>query len=209
MGCGPARWDGATVADQNWLVMTDLKGQRWWIPISEIIAHLDHTVTDQSGRSYYVNVAGEHTSEGHWDAWLEFLPLDDSDPLLTDTETVQPTRSAVAHWAETLGEAYVQGAFERATLQDAVRAARMATGVYEAVPLASTAAIDPFEVFRLGKDVLRMELQPLTRAELLSIIELHSLNPAHLSLARLSTSQLITFIATATEAQVLQDAGNS
>ena len=49
-----------------------------------------------------------------------------------------------------------------------------------------------------------MELRPLTRAELLSIIELHELNPAQLRLARLSTSQLITFIATATEAQVLQ-----
>ena len=175
--------------------------------MSEIVSHLDYTVTDQGGRSYYVNVAGEHTSEGQWEVWLEFLPVDDTDPLLTDTETVQPTRSAVAHWAETLGEAYVQGAFERATLQDAVRTARMATRLYEAVPLASAAAIDPFEVFRLGKDVLRMELQPLTRAELLTIIDLHNLNPARLSLARLSTSQLITFIATATEAQVLQGRG--
>jgi hypothetical protein len=175
--------------------------------MSEIISHLDYTVTDQSGRSYYVNVAGEHTSEGHWEAWLEFLPLDDTDPLLTDTETVQPTRSAVTHWAETLGEAYVQGAFERATLQDTVRAARMATGLHETGPLAPAAAIDPFEVFRLGKDVLRMELQPLTREELLTIIELHNLNPAHLSLARLSTSQLITFIATATEVQLRQGRG--
>ena len=49
-----------------------------------------------------------------------------------------------------------------------------------------------------------MELQPLTRPELLAVIELHHLNPARLSLARLSTSQLITFIATATEAQVAQ-----
>lgn len=172
--------------------------------MSEIISHLDDTVTDQSGRSYYVNVAAEHTSEGQWEAWLEFLPLDDSDPLLTDTETVQPTRGAVAHWAETLGEAYLQGAFERAMRQDAVRAARIATGLYETGSLAPAAAIDPFELFRLGKDVLRMELRPLTRAELLSIIELHELNPAQLRLARLSTSQLITFIATATEAQVLQ-----
>jgi len=168
--------------------------------MSEIILHLDYTVTDQSGRSYYVNVAGEHTSEGQWEAWLEFLPLDDTDPLLT--ETVQPTRSAVTHWAETLGEAYVQGAFERATRQDAVRAARMATGPYATGPRAPAAAIDPFEVFRLGKDVLRVELGPLTRAELLTVIELHNLNPAHLSLARLSTSQLITFIATATEVQL-------
>jgi hypothetical protein len=172
--------------------------------MSEIISHLDYTVTDQSGRSYYVNVAGEHTSEGHWEAWLEFLPLDDTDPLLSATETVQPTHSAVLHWAETLGEAYVQGAFERAGLQDALHTRRVATTLNEPVTLESAAVIDPFEVFRLGKDVLRVELQPLTRAELLTITELHNLNPARLSLVRLSTSQLVTFIATATEAQILQ-----
>ena len=60
--------------------------------------------------------------------------------------------------AQTLREAYAQGAFERATLHDAVRAARVATRLHEGCPLASAAAIDPFEVFRLGKDVGRMEL---------------------------------------------------
>jgi hypothetical protein len=173
----------------------------------EIITHLDYTITDQSGRLYYVNVAAEHTGDGQWEAWLEFLPLDDAEPLLTDTETIQPTRIAVAHWAETLDDTYMQSAFERASRQDAVRRERMTSGLYERVATGSTAAIDPFEVIRLGKDVLRMELQPLTRAELLTIIELHHLNPARLSLARLNTSQLITFIATATEAQVLQGRG--
>jgi hypothetical protein len=173
----------------------------------EIIAHLDDIVVDQSGGSYYVNVAGEHISEGRWEAWLEFLPLDETRPLLTDTETVQPTRAAVAHWAETLSTPYLQGAFERATLQEAVLAQRLATGISDPVALGSAAAVDPFEVFRLGKDVLRIELQPLTRAELLTVIELHDLNPARLSLARLSTSQLITFIVTATEAQILQGRG--
>jgi hypothetical protein len=42
------------------------------------------------------------------------------------------------------------------------------------------------------------------RAELLTIISSHNLNPAGVSLVRLSTSQLITFIVTATEAQILQ-----
>src|SRR5215204_4508025 len=168
--------------------------------MSEVIAHLDHTVVDHSGRKYYVNVASEPTADGQWEAWLEFLPLDDTDPLLTDTETTQPTHSAVAHWAMTLGETYVQGAFERATPQDSVRIARAATPLYDDVPLASAADIDPFELVRLGKDVLRTQLQPLTRAELLTIIERHDLNPARVSLARLSTSQVVTFIVTAAEA---------
>ena len=138
---------------------------------------------------------------------LEFVPLDDTQPLLTDTETVQATRASVAHWAETLGEAYLKGAFERAAIEERALTQRLATHIYEPVSLGSTAALDPFEVFALGKDVLRIELQPLTRAELLTIIERHHLNPADLSLSRLSTSQLITFIVTATEAQLLQGRG--
>ena len=68
--------------------------------MSEVIANLDYTVVDRAGREY-VNVAGEPTGDAQW-AWLEFVPLDDTDPLLTDTETTQPTRSAVAHWASTI-----------------------------------------------------------------------------------------------------------
>ena len=43
--------------------------------MSEIVSHLDYTVTDQSGRSYYVNVAGEHSSEGQWEAAVDRLLL--------------------------------------------------------------------------------------------------------------------------------------
>jgi hypothetical protein len=170
----------------------------------EIIAHLDYTVMDQTGRSYFVNVGGEHTGDGHWEAWLEFVPLDDTELLLTNTETIQPTRAAVAHWVETLGQPYIQGAFERATLQNALGRKRLSTATYEPDTLGSIPAVDPFEILKLGKHVLRVELEPLTRAELLTIIELHNLNPAHLSLVRLSTSQLVTFIVTATEAQLSQ-----
>jgi hypothetical protein len=172
--------------------------------MSEVIASLDFNVIDQRGREYYVNVAAELTADAQWEVWLEFLPFDDTEPLLTDTETTQPTRSAIAHWATTLTEAYVRASFERATLAEALPTARTATSRYEDVPLASAAVIDPFELLRLGKDVLRMQLQPLSRAELLTVIVYHELNPARLSLAWLSTSQLVTFIVTATEAQVLQ-----
>ena len=172
--------------------------------MAEVIANLDYTVIDRSGREYYVNVAGETTADAQWEAWLEFVPLDDTDPLLTDTETTQHTRSAVAHWASTLSETYIQGAFDRATLDEARRIARTASLVYDEVPLASAAVIDPFESIRLGQDVLRTQLLPLTRAELLTVISSHNLNPAGVSLVRLSTSQLITFIVTAAEAQILQ-----
>jgi hypothetical protein len=170
--------------------------------MSEVVANLDYTLIDQ-GIEYYVNVAAEPTADAQWEAWLEFVPLDDSDPLLTGTETVQASRGDVAHWAATLGEAYVQGAFERALLQS-VPISRTATRVYEDAVLMEAPLLDPFEVLQSGKDVLRMRLRSLTRAELLTIIARYNLNPARLSVARLSESQLVTFIATATEVQALQ-----
>jgi hypothetical protein len=89
-------------------------------------------------------------------------------------------------------------------IDEARRIARTASLVFDEVPLASAAVIDPFESIRLGQDVLRTQLLPLTRAELLTVISSHDLNPAGVSLVRLSTSQLITFIVTAAEAQILQ-----
>src|SRR5262245_17638109 len=172
--------------------------------MSEVIANLDVKVIDQRGREYYVNVAAEPGADALWEVWLEFLPLDDSEPLVTNSETTQSTRSAALHWASTLTGPYVQGAFERATLDQALQSARTATLLCEDVPLASPAVIDPFELLRLGKDVLRLQLQPLSRAELLTVVANYELNPAGLNLAWLSTSQLVTFIVTATEAQVLQ-----
>jgi hypothetical protein len=60
-------------------------------------------------------------------------------------------------------------------------------------------------MYRLGgKEGLRAKLQPLARAELVLIIDRFNLNPARLSLARLTKAQLVTFIATAVEVQASQ-----
>ena len=63
---------------------------------------------------------------------------------------------------------------------------------------------DPFEVLPLGKADLGARLRPLTRPELLAMIQKYDLNPAGKSLTRLSDSQLVTFIVTAVEVQALQ-----
>jgi hypothetical protein len=170
----------------------------------EVIADLDRRAFDAStGREYFVNVAGEEMSNGIWEAWLEFIPLDDSDPLLTDTETHKNTRAHVVQWANGLTEVYVQGAFDRAVAASAharVPTWRIATPIVPPATGAAT-ALDPFEALLSGEESLRARLQPLTRAELLATIEHYNLDPARLSLARLTDRQLITFIVTATQVQ--------
>lgn len=173
--------------------------------MSELINDLDRRIVDEAGGEYYVSAAGELGPDGRWKGWLEFVPTDDSAVLVSPTETHQSTRAALAHWATTLTDTYLEGAFARATpVSDDVLSTRVVARVTAADAVDPPAGIDPFEVMSQGKQVLRAALGPLSRTQLLSMIGSYGLNPAGNSLAWLSDRQLITFIATAVEAQLLQ-----
>ncbi len=177
----------------------------------ESIAELNYAVTDDQGRQYFPMVVGELIGHG-WEAWLEFVPTDDSPPLLTNTETHQSTRDDVVQWATLLDEVYLEGAFHRAVKATASAPAAVRSPIsvlHPPIPIESTGRFeDPFEMYRLGgKEGLRAKLQPLARSELVLIIDNFRLNPARLSLARLTKPQLVTFIATAVEVQVSQGRG--
>jgi hypothetical protein len=169
--------------------------------MSEIISDLETTVASTDGHEYYVQVAGEQLASGTWEAWLEFVPLDDDlEVMSTNTETTQPTRDDVVSWSATLTGTYLQGALARALRNTARLVVRdFATDVAE-IP----APFDPFDVLPLGKAELRAQLRMLSRPELLGIIRSYNLNPAGKSLIRLTDSQLVTFIVTAVEVQAVQ-----
>ena len=170
--------------------------------MSEILADLDTTTVSPEGDEYYVQVVGEHLATGVWDAWLEFVPLDDAlEVLRTTTETTQTAREDVVRWSETLTQVYLQGAFARAAdISDGGSVVRN----YETVIADVAAPFDPFEMLPVGNSALRARLRVLTRPELVAIIQNYDLNPAGKSLTRLSDSQLVTFIVTAVEVQALQ-----
>ena len=65
--------------------------------------------------SYVPRTYASRRSDGTWEAWLEFDPVDSRAPVLrTDRETTQGSREAVATWAAGLEPAYIEGAFARA-----------------------------------------------------------------------------------------------
>jgi hypothetical protein len=171
--------------------------------MSEVIAELDYRVQDEK-REYFVNVVGEQIHTDKWDVWLEFVPLDDSSLRITPTETHQTTRADVVHWANGLTETFVQGAFARTVAAGDPGTHTVATPLHPSGYVRTSPELDPFAIFALGADALQLQLRSFTRADLLTIIDAHELNPAHLSLARLSDSQLVTFIVTAVEAQIHQ-----
>lgn len=173
--------------------------------MSEVIADLPYRVVDTHGHEFYVNVAGEQRIDGEWEGWLEFVPLDESDVLLTTTETTQSSRSALEHWADTLTETYVQGAFPRAiaATTEATRSRVIARRFDPADAVAASHDLpDPFQLYREGPDRMRTRLSAWPRTTLLNIIAASDLNPARKSLAWLSDRQLVIFIVTAVEAQL-------
>lgn len=176
--------------------------------MTELIAELPYRVIDAAGAEYYASVAAEQRPDGLWEAWLEFVPTDESDALLTGVETTQSTRADLVHWAGTLTETYVQGAFSRAVAATTGSRLVAQMAAVEAVPGPATPAVrtgleDPFELYALGGTTgMKARLLGLPRSTLVSIIDAFGLNPAGKSLSWLTQRQLVTFIATATEVQV-------
>jgi len=83
--------------------------------MAELLQEYASTVTDAYGLTYSVCSYGEERSDGTWIGWLQFYPTDANKPvLLTDQETSQPNRTAVAYWATGLEPVYFEGALERA-----------------------------------------------------------------------------------------------
>ena len=145
--------------------------------------------------------------DGEWEGWLEYVPLDDTDVLVTRTETTQSNRASLERWADALTETYLQGAFHRgiAATGDPLFARVVARRAdLAAVTRATVELPDPFQLFELGSERMRARLSALPRSILLAIITAFELNPAGNSLAWLSDRQLVTFIVTATEVQIRQ-----
>lgn len=174
----------------------------------ELVTDLPYRIVDAAGSEYYASVAAEQRPDGVWEAWLEYVPTDETDPLVTPTETTQSRRTDVVRWANALTDTYVEGAFERAveaTLETSPRVvARRAIADPAVDAVAATVHSelpDPFDLYASGVTTMRIRLATLPRSMLLDTIDTFGLNPAGKSLAWLSDAQLVTFIVTAVEVQ--------
>jgi hypothetical protein len=83
-------------------------------PVRHLFLQLQHISIDADGTTWIPSVYGIERSDGMWEAWIEFRPLDDQRPRATDRETTQPNRQAVEYWATGLEPLYFEGAFARA-----------------------------------------------------------------------------------------------
>jgi hypothetical protein len=182
--------------------------------MAEVLRSFDTPVSD--GQTMYTaRVVGREASDGLWEGWLEFVPVDRTSTVLaTGVESRQPGRSRLLYWATGLSAVYVEGAFRRARDPVAVTVrvepppatnapARRATVIEFPTPAAEP-VLDPFEIGARNLDILRQELHALNRPRLLNIIAAYDLNPGGEGLAWMTDAQLATFIVTSVEAILMR-----
>lgn len=70
-----------------------------------------------TGTEYDVILIGKPRPDRRWEGRIEFVPRGGGDPCVTGVETTQPSAGDLVYWAKGLGNAYFEGAFDRAERQ--------------------------------------------------------------------------------------------
>jgi hypothetical protein len=93
------------------------------------LIHEHHVlIRTTDGPAYVARTYGVQQSDGTWQAWLEFDPVEPDAPVLrTERETGQASRQALDTWASGLETSYFQGAFARARVVGPASSRRPAT----------------------------------------------------------------------------------
>ena len=83
--------------------------------MAKLLQEYATAVIGPDSTEYVVRSYGEERIDGTWTGWIEFHPLDTTEPVLqTEQETSQPNQTAIEYWATGLEPVYFEGAFNRA-----------------------------------------------------------------------------------------------
>lgn len=148
--------------------------------MSEVLVIYDAPITGADGRSWTAQACGRIAEDGLWEGWLEFLPgAVEASPVRTGRETEQPNRNDLVYWAQGLTRAYLEGALQRAVAPKRLIVNDVpAVSVFGApaesadrpiVNRSLRAALNPFEVYLQGEDVLLKQLAALDTSRLRDI----------------------------------------
>ncbi|HET9983226.1 MAG TPA: hypothetical protein VFQ38_06555 [Longimicrobiales bacterium] len=172
--------------------------------MAEVIVRFQGAQTAPDGRAYLAQACGRAREDGSWEGWIEFHPVDGRTPVRTGRETTQPGRDELAYWATGLGNAYLDGALERALRPPLAPREPVAPAV-PAFPGPAPrpggagippggAVLDPFAVYAEGEDVLRSQLNAMAAGHLRNIVRGYALSAA--TAAELERMDHITLVAT-------------
>ena len=79
----------------------------------ELIREYAARIVAPDGLTYVAQVYGEQHDDNTWIGWIRFVASPYERDRLTEPETTQPSREALAYWAAGLEPIYFEGAFAR------------------------------------------------------------------------------------------------
>jgi hypothetical protein len=150
--------------------------------VAEVLTRFTSTVSTTDGIRYAAQACAAPNTDGLWEGWIEFVPVDGGPALRSPRETTQPNRRDAQYWATGLTAVYLEGALARALNPLVAKLPAPPTepifdGPAEApVHTRSTkspavdAVLDPFSVYEKGEALLRQELSALSAYHLVNIL---------------------------------------
>jgi hypothetical protein len=152
--------------------------------MAEVLVEFERLLT-ADGHPYRARACGGEASDGLWQGWIEFVPVDGGSVLRSSRETTQPNRIDAVYWATGLTPVYLEGALERALNPTIVKVAPAPgpTAFDGPAPIAITgedapvapAILNPFSVYEKGEGVLRRQLAALSPWHLVNIVKAYEL----------------------------------
>ena len=95
------------------ICVSSKRGLRWGC-MAEVLTAFDEQFETNDGFVYAAQACGAPNSDGLWEGWIEFIPLNGGPALRSPRETTQPNRADAQYWATGLSAIYLEGAFGRA-----------------------------------------------------------------------------------------------
>jgi hypothetical protein len=145
-------------------------------------------------------------SDGAWQGWIEFVPIDAGVPVRTPRETTQPNRTDTQYWATGLSPVYLEGALARALSKPGAPARFPSAGpsIFGG-PAPHTASIgtresliNPFSVYEHGEAHLRKQLGAFAAWHLVNIVREYELTDLDVvTLDHMGSAELVELIVSA------------
>jgi hypothetical protein len=157
--------------------------------MADMFMEFEATIRDESGREYVAQACGRECLDGHWEGWLEFVPLDGGEVIRSARETTQPNRVDTEYWATGLTPIYLEGALRRAlapveivervvdmrpAYDEPAQPRRVVSVSGTRLPRARP-VLNPFQVYEQGEDILRGQLAALDAPRLRDLIRAYAL----------------------------------
>jgi hypothetical protein len=175
--------------------------------MAEVLVEFSETVEVGDSGPHVARACGAEASDGKWQGWVEFTPVDGGTPLRTGRETTQPNRQDTLYWATGLTPVYLEGALERARGPRVPPAPpRPLAPAFDgpAAPRFSKGVLNPFSVIEKGEAVLRRQLGAMASWHLVNIAQSHELTDLSAdALGQLSHQELLELIVAGAKANPL------